>query len=104
MNIAVTEHSNPEIKTAFQVQGGFALDLTKSDTIIDFIYTAPPEVEINGLDVEPDCIQDFIVLDKGENVTVDIKVKETYVAVEGDDGICYLDTANLQIINGFAEF
>ncbi len=106
MNVAVIEHSTDKIKTAFQVQGGYTVNLTKADTIIDFIYTAPPEVEMNnGLDPEPGCMPEVIVLDKFSTVTVEIKVKETYIPIlaSNDNGICYLDTADLQIINGFAD-
>ncbi|MBK8887720.1 MAG: hypothetical protein IPN46_14745 [Saprospiraceae bacterium] len=104
MNVSVIEHSNDKIKTYFQVQGGFNVDLTKSDTIIDFIYFAPPEVAIvSGLDTLPGCNPGVIVLQKEDSITLDIKVKETYVLVGTDNGVCYLDTANIQIINGFVD-
>ncbi|HMS97553.1 MAG TPA: T9SS type A sorting domain-containing protein [Saprospiraceae bacterium] len=104
MTVAVIEHSNADIKNAFQVQGGSTVDLTKSDTIVDFIYFAPPEVEIaTGLDTVPNCLPAKIVLEKSENITLEIKVKETYISTPLDDGICYLDTADLQIINGFSD-
>ncbi len=104
LTVAVIEHSDDDIKTAFQVTGGSTVNLTKTDTTIDFIYVAPPEVEITaGLDPVPGCSPEVIVLDKGEYVTVNIRVKETYVATPSDDGICYLDTANIEIINGFAD-
>ncbi|MBK8699030.1 MAG: T9SS type A sorting domain-containing protein [Saprospiraceae bacterium] len=104
MTVAVIEHSNVEIKNAFQVQGGSTVDLTKADTIIDFIYFAPPEVEITaGMDPVPGCVPETIVLEKAETVTIEIKVKETYISTPFDDGICYLDTADIQIINGFAD-
>ncbi len=104
MTVAVIEHSDDNIKTAFQVQGGSTVNLTKADTTIDFTYVAPPEVEISsGLEPVPGCSPEVIVLDKGEYVTVNIRVKETYIATLSDDGICYLDTANIQIINGFAD-
>ena len=103
MTVAVVEHSDPLIKTAFQVQGGLTVDLTKRDTAMEFIYFAPPEVEIvSGLDpYSMDC--DKIVLDQGESVELNIRMKEQYVASDGDDGICYLDTASFRIINGFTD-
>ncbi|MBL7797264.1 MAG: T9SS type A sorting domain-containing protein [Saprospiraceae bacterium] len=103
MTVAVVEHSDPDIKTAFQVQGGSTVNLTTNDTIIDFIYFAPPEVEIvSGLDpVGPSC--PTIVLDKDQSVTLIIKLKEQYVATMTDDGVCYLDTADFRIINGFSD-
>ncbi len=66
----MVEHSDPDVKSAFQVLGGSTVDLTKSDTIIDFIYFAPPEVEIvSGLDpFSPTC--PTIVLDKGHIVDI----------------------------------
>jgi hypothetical protein len=30
MTVAVVEHSDPDVKTAFQVQGGSTVDLTKT--------------------------------------------------------------------------
>jgi hypothetical protein len=100
--VAVVEHSDPLIKTAFQVLGGSTVDLSKRDTIIDFLYFAPPEVVLlSGLDnFSPSC--DLIVLDQGEYREVNIKLKEQYVP-NGDDGVCYLDTASFHIINGFSD-
>ena len=104
MTVAVIEHSDNNIKNFFQVLGGSNVNLTKSDTSIHFIYIAPPEVEINdGLNPVAGCNPEVIILDKGEYVTVNIKVKETYIATPSDNGICYLDTAKIQIINGFAD-
>ena len=97
MTIAIVEHSDPNIKTAFQVDGGKQLDLTKKDTIVDFIYYAQPEVEItSGLDeFSPTC--PLIVLDQGLPYTVKLKVKEVYLGEP-----CYLDTAQIHIINDAA--
>ncbi|TNE59824.1 MAG: T9SS type A sorting domain-containing protein [Bacteroidetes bacterium] len=104
MTIAITEHSNPDIKSAFQTQGGATLDLTKKDTVIDFIYFAPPQVEIaSGLDPLGMCTQ--IVLDQLQTVTLEIKLKEQYEVNQStmDNGVCYLDTASFEILNGFAD-
>ena len=108
MTVAVVEHSDPDIKNAFQVLGGSTVNLTQRDTVIDFIYFAPPEVEIiSGLDTFPGC--NVIVYDKGQPVTLRIKLFEQYVPILDvmggvlDDGVCYLDTANFSIINGFAD-
>ena len=103
MTVAVVEHSDPEIKTAFQVQGGSTVDLTKKDTMIDFIYIAQPEIEIlSGLEpYSPDC--DLIVLDQYELKTIEIKLKEQYIATPSNNGICYIDTAGFKIINGFGD-
>jgi hypothetical protein len=99
MTIAVIEHSDDLIKSAFQVQGGSTVNLIKKDTAIDFIYIAPPIPEItSGLDPEVGCSPEVIVLDKGENITINIRLKEVYVG-----GDCYLDTASFNIINGFSD-
>ncbi len=110
MTVAVVEHSNPDIKSAFQVQGGTTADLSQNDTIIDFIYFAQPQVSINsGLDTFPGCSPPLIVLDQGDVITLLISLVEQYVPIVDnlnmvlDDGVCPLDTADFQIINGFAD-
>ncbi|MBK9981979.1 MAG: T9SS type A sorting domain-containing protein [Saprospiraceae bacterium] len=103
LTVAVVEHSNPVIKTAFQVQGGSTVNLTKKDTVINFIYTAMPQVEVvSGLDpYSPTC--SMIVLDQFEHVAVGIKLKEQYIVTPNDDGVCYIDSANFRIFNGFGD-
>ena len=109
LTVAVVEHSDPDVKAAFQVLGGSTVNLTQRDTIIDFTYFAPPEVAINsGLDPFPGC-PDTYVLDKGEFVELKISMVEQYVQIKDnmgmilDDGVCPLDTAHFNIINGFAD-
>ncbi|HLF63722.1 MAG TPA: LamG-like jellyroll fold domain-containing protein, partial [Saprospiraceae bacterium] len=103
LTVAVVEHSNPLIKTAFQVQGGSTVNISERDTMIDFIYTAMPEIEIvSGLEpYSPNC--NTIVLEQYENVEVGIRLKEQYVATQNDDGVCYIDSASFHIINGFGD-
>jgi hypothetical protein len=98
MTVSVVEHSNPLVKTAFQILGGKQVDISKRDTIVDFIYYAPPQVQITtGLDpYSPTC--PTIVLDQGSKPTVGIIVKEVYPG-----GDCYLDSAKIHIINGFGD-
>jgi hypothetical protein len=106
LTIAVTEHSNPDIKAAFQTQGGSTLDLSKKDTSINFIYFASPQVEIaSGLDPIAGCMPEVYVLDQKELVTLNLKLKEQYepVAATNDDGVCYLDTAKFELLNGLAD-
>lgn len=113
MTVSIVEFSDQTIKTAFDVQGGYTLDISKKDTSdIDFIYTAPPKVEIaNGLDTVPDCSPTIIVLEEGFYEVVKIKPYEQYELTYDpmdedqiiDDGVCYIDTADLHIINGIAE-
>ena len=99
MTVAVIEHSDDKIRTSFQVQGGSTVNLTKKNDTIDFIYIAPPVPEItSGLDPFPGCSPEVIVIDKGENITINIRLKEVY-----EGGACYLDTASFNIINGFSD-
>ncbi|MBC7774826.1 MAG: hypothetical protein H7246_05250, partial [Phycisphaerae bacterium] len=96
--VAVVEHSDPTIKTAFQVQGGTQVDLrTIPDTIVDFIYYAPPQVEIvSGLEpFSPSCAT--VVLEQNQTYTIGISLTEYYLG-EG----CPLDTGNIRIINDVA--
>ena len=104
LTVAVIEHSNPAIKTAFEVQGGLTVDLSKQDTVVELLYFAPPELEIaSGLTPVPGCVPEKFVLNQFDPVTVSLKMKEVYVATMSDDGICYLDTADFRIINEIAD-
>lgn len=99
VTVAVAVHSNPDIKAAFQLQGGKQLDMSeKEDTVVNFIYYAPPQVElVAGLDTFNPPFCNTIVLEQYNLETIQLKVKEQY-----DTEVCYLDTAQLQIINGLA--
>lgn len=103
ITVAVTEHSDPKIKAAFQTEGGVTVDLSdRTDTIVDFIYFAEPEVRILGLDpVTEDC--DQIVLEQNSSQKITIELFEQYVVTDTDDGICKLDTGNIRILNGLAD-
>lgn len=91
MTVAITEHSNPIIFTYFQNLGGSEIDLTTKNDTIDFIYYAPPEVELTALPTN-ECGDPMLeMLQSGETT---IKVFEQY-----DGGKCYLDTALLTINN-----
>ncbi|HUR29943.1 MAG TPA: LamG domain-containing protein, partial [Saprospiraceae bacterium] len=99
LEIAIITHSDPDIEKAFEDQGGSVLDISRRDTMLNFIYRAPPEVIIEGdaLDFfSPTCQK--IVLDQGEIVDLTIRLKEKYL-----DQYCPLDTAAIHIINGLAE-
>lgn len=96
--VAVTKHSDPTIKAAFQAKGGTQVDLrTIKDTIVDFIYYAPPQVEIvSGLnEFSQTC--STVVLEKNNTYTLGISLTEYYLG-EG----CPLDTGNIRIINDVA--
>ncbi len=91
VTVAVIEHSNPVIYTFFQNKGGATLDLRMKNDTTDFIYLAPPNVEMTMLDTnfcgDP-------ILNQGAGYKTKIKVYEQY-----DGGKCYLDTAMLTINN-----
>lgn len=103
MIVTVIEHSDPAIKTSFQVQGGKTANLLVKDTIFDFRYFAEPQVEvISGLEpVSVGC--PLVVWEKGSTQQVVIKVKEQYPTIPAEEGVCYLDTANFKIVNGINE-
>lgn len=108
--VAVTEHSDPDVKAVFETQGGSTVNLTQNDTSINFIYFAPPEVVIlSGLDTLPGCSPAKYVLEQYEFITLKLGLTEHYVPILNnmggivDDGVCPLDTADFRIINGFAD-
>jgi hypothetical protein len=96
--VSVIEHSNPSIKTYFEVSGGTQLDISLKDTIADMIYFAPPEVAItSGLDpYSQDC--DIVVLDQGRSESITIKMQEIYLGQ-----VCVIDTGAIYIINGLSD-
>jgi hypothetical protein len=91
MTIAVTEHSNNVIYNYFQLQGGRTIDLTNRNDTTDFIYYAPPQIEIEPLDTNACGIT---MLEQDGKYTTNIRVFQQY-----DGGVCYLDTAELHIDN-----
>jgi hypothetical protein len=106
MTVVISEFSDPKIKTYFQDKiGGSTVDLTKQDTVMDFIYIAEPEIEVvSGLEpFSPLC--NVIVMDQGDYKVLAIRLKEQYVAIpsNNDNGSCYIDTASFKIINGFSD-
>lgn len=95
VTVAVTQHSNSIIYEYFQLQGGATLDLRMKNDTIDFIYTAPPNVELTALPTN-ECGDPM--LEQVVSYTTTIKVFEQY-----DGGKCYLDTALLKINNEIAD-
>ncbi|MEI6411762.1 MAG: T9SS type A sorting domain-containing protein, partial [Bacteroidota bacterium] len=74
------------------------VDLSKRDTVLDFIYFAPPEAMITaGLDPYSATCNE-IVLEQETQRTVTIRVRESYYG-----GTCDVDTAAIRIINGFSD-
>jgi hypothetical protein len=89
--VAVTEHSNNVIYNYFQLQGGYTVDLTNKNDTTDFIYYAPPQIEMTPLDTNACGIT---MLQQDDKYSTEIRVFQQY-----DGGVCYLDTAELHIDN-----
>ncbi|MEO0007177.1 MAG: hypothetical protein RJA20_1373, partial [Bacteroidota bacterium] len=94
VTVAVIEHSNPIIYNYFQIQGGATVDLKIENDTTDFIYFAPPNVELSALPTN-NCGDPMLSMLESQKVT--IKVYEDY-----DGGRCYVDTAKLTINNDIA--
>ncbi|MCF8247141.1 MAG: T9SS type A sorting domain-containing protein [Saprospiraceae bacterium] len=95
VTVAIIEHSNPVIYTYFQNLGGATLDLRFQSDSTDFIYFAPPVVEMTQLDTN---LCGYPMLSQAGSYKTTIKVYEQY-----DGGKCYLDTALLTINNVIAD-
>ncbi len=89
--VAVTEHSNNVIYDYFQLRGGATLDLTEKNDTTDFIYNAPPEIEMTPFDTNA-CGQPM--LEQDNDYKLDVRVFQDY-----DGGRCFLDTAQLHFEN-----
>ncbi len=91
VTVAIIEHSNPIIYTFFQNKGGATLDLRATNDTTDFIYLAPPNVEMTALDTN---FCGAHVIEQAGQYRTTVKVYEQY-----DGGKCYLDTALLTFNN-----
>jgi len=99
MTVKVTEHSNNVIYDYFQLKGGQAIDLTEVSDTVDFIYYAPPQIEITAIDFDSTkCGVPVAALQQSEKYTVDFRVYQDYLGER-----CYLDSAQLNIDNGWAD-
>lgn len=88
--VSVIEHSNSVIYNYFQNKGGIKVDLRDvTAATTDFIYIAPPVVEIEGIAANQCGIK---TVGQGVNNKVKIKVFEQY-----DGGKCYVDGAKIHI-------
>lgn len=93
--IAVSFHSLQNIKEYFDIQGGESIDLTfKSDTI-DFTYYSEPIVTLSEFG-DSDC--GLPRLEQFQEYVVNISLHQEYPG-----GNCPIDTAQLEIYNGFIE-
>jgi hypothetical protein len=104
VTISIINHNNPVINQALQSLGGRVINLAKQDSLgVDFIYVAPPQLEVTGFDpyIKTACPDQPIVLHQLLLVTLDIKAYGQYGAIQDTAGRCYLDTATLSISNSF---
>ena len=95
--VSVVEHSNSVIYNYFQAKGGKDVDLrdVTADTT-DFIYVAPPKIEITGL---PKNKCGIPMIGQGSGLIgvkpfMKFRGYETY-----DGGICYVDNVSFKINN-----
>ncbi|MBK9337930.1 MAG: hypothetical protein IPM98_15855 [Lewinellaceae bacterium] len=89
-------HSDPTIKTAFQVQGGATGGFGQARHHRQLHLLRPASHrDASGFDPTPPCTQ--VVFDQGEAVTINIRLAEDYY---GDR--CYVDSAAFRILNGLA--
>ncbi len=89
--VAVTQHSNNVIYNFFQLRGGTTLDLTEKNDTTDFIYYAPPQIELTPFDTNTCGVA---MLEQDNDYKLDVRVYQEY-----DGGRCYLDTAQLRFEN-----
>lgn len=102
--LAITKHNHPLIYEDFQAQGGKSINLLEGDSLgIEFIYIAPPQLEVSGFEMftKTACPGMPIVIDKGIVVGLDIKVFEQYGSTDDPADRCFLDSALLSINNTF---
>jgi hypothetical protein len=95
VTVSVVEHSNPVIYTYFQNKGGFTVDLRTQNDTVDFIYLAPPVVEMSPLTTN---LCGLPMLSQAGTEQTTVKVYESY-----HGGSCYLDSAMLTINNDIAD-
>jgi hypothetical protein len=95
VTVAVVQHSNPIIYNFFQNLGGATLDLKEKNDTTDFIYLAPPQVQVSPLPTNKCGLPMFEMVEQAQ---VTIKVFEEY-----DGGVCFLDEAKLTISNSIGD-
>ncbi|MBC7773833.1 MAG: T9SS type A sorting domain-containing protein [Phycisphaerae bacterium] len=104
VTIAITKHNNPKIYDDFQAQGGRTINLLKQDSFgVEFIYIAPPQVQVAGFDAftKDNCPDKPIVIGRMDIVDLFVKAYEQYGSDQDPDYRCYLDSATLSINNTF---
>ena len=105
--VSVIEHSDNSVYSYFQVQGGTEVDLSlKMRDTVDFMYISAPNVEIGEINdglIGNDCnlplIYDSQKFSTPKLYSNNLRVYQSYYGQK-----CYLDTFNLIINNGIAEY
>lgn len=95
--VSVVEHSNSVIYNYFQAKGGKDVDLRNvtADTT-DFIYVAPPKIEIVGIPINK-CGIPMIGQGSGLNGAKPFMKFRGYESYDG--GVCYVDNVSFRINN-----
>lgn len=104
VTIAITKHNNPKIYDDFQTQGGRTINLLTKDSLgVDFIYIAPPQVQVAGFEdfTKNDCPDMPIVIGRMDIVDLYVKAYEQYGSDDDPANRCFLDSATLSINNTF---
>lgn len=97
-SIGVAVGSKPVLFDYFNTLGGSPVDLvTKAKDTIDFIYYSFPEVEISAFPQTNCSTESFNILNTLAFQSHIIKVFQPYLNQK-----CYLDTADLELINNIA--
>jgi hypothetical protein len=95
LTVSLIQHSDPVIYNYFQLKGGSQVDLSERNDTTDFIYYAPPNIELSQLDTNK-CGDPM--LNQSNKYNLVIRVYQDYY---GDR--CYLDTAVLHINNSISD-
>lgn len=106
MAVSIVYHPTPEIIDYFQLQGGTETDLrTIPNDSIDYIYTSPPNVELQDFDGTTPCepgaayIQQSTPQNGYTLYSGNARVFELYKG----EAKCYLDSFELTITNDIAD-
>ncbi len=111
VTVSVIEHSNPNIFNEFQIQGGFALDMSEMEKdTVEFQYNSNPIVELSpiedgvlGEDCGLDLVYDSQHFSTPKIYSNEVRVFQPYNESFVNESICYLDSFDLIINNGLQE-
>ncbi|MCB9333274.1 MAG: T9SS type A sorting domain-containing protein [Lewinellaceae bacterium] len=95
LTVGVIDHDDPDVKDFFALSGGTQTDLSEKSDTLEFIYYAPPQVQIDSFSVNK-C--GFVQIPQYESALTNVRVYEDYYGEQ-----CYLDTFLLTINNNIAD-